>query len=108
MKIINILLRIIAVPFVLALNLIVLIRKLLTSGYFFLKYGGEYAPYMIKAVNEMNWHYKRGIKYGRLEMKEEILQYVFEYAIWDGCEVGDYRKKLNKDLKKKFEDIILD
>lgn len=40
---------------------------------------------------------------GKNEMKEEILQYVFEYAIWDGCKVGEYRKKLNKDLKAKFE-----
>lgn len=40
---------------------------------------------------------------GKNETKEEILQYVFEYEIWDGCEVGDYRKKLNIDLKKKFE-----
>ena len=40
---------------------------------------------------------------GKNEMKEEILQFVFEYAIWDGCKVGEYRKKLNKDLKQKFE-----
>jgi len=103
MNAINVLIRTIAVPFVLALNLIALIRKLFMTGYFFLKYGGEYVPYMIKAVNEMNWHYKRGVQYGRLEMKELILQYVFDYAIWDGCEVGDYRKKLNEDLKKDFE-----
>ncbi len=40
---------------------------------------------------------------GRLYEREDIMQYIFEFAIGDGESTGEYRKRLMETLKQKFD-----